>query len=54
MKKLHYDLVVELRQAVRAARARALVKICNAYLRGDASDADRAHLAEACWRLLGK
>jgi hypothetical protein len=52
--RLHYDLVVHLRQAARDAREGDVVQKCKAFLRGEASDADRRVLADACWRLLGK
>jgi hypothetical protein len=59
--KLHHELAADLKQAARFAEPplsnadrRRIVIAANRLMRGNAVDADRAVLAAAAWKLLGK
>jgi hypothetical protein len=59
--KLHYALAADIKQAARFAAPplpnadrRRVVIAANRFMRGLATDTDRATLAAAAWKLLGK
>jgi hypothetical protein len=59
--KLHHELAAWIKQAARfaepslpSADRRRIVIAANRFMRGEAVDADRAVLAAAAWKLLGK
>lgn len=59
--KLHHGLAVEIKQAAQGAKSplssadhRRVVIAANRFMRGAATDADRAVLVAAAWQLLGR